>query len=146
MKPDRLPNYTTIPHWKPVFNMSDVTFINLQSSDCDEDLSLFHQMFGKHVIDLPDIDQFNDLVSVSELLKSLDHVISVNTAVASLAAAIGVNLSLLQWRQSPWNNVLLTPRGPNTRIYYRDSWDGWDSVFSKVASDIETRFGSDSME
>ena len=134
--PARLPNYTRIPDWAPVLALSDVTFVNLQSSEFKDDLAEIWDKFGVNVHNFDDLDHYNDLDDVAALSASFDVVISVSTAVSTIAAGVGTPTKMLHWRQSPWNNILLTPRGPFVDVFERNTWEAWDNVLHSVAKDI----------
>ncbi|MDE0784732.1 MAG: tetratricopeptide repeat protein, partial [Planktomarina sp.] len=134
--PARLPNYTRIPDWAPVLALSDVTFVNLQSSEFKDDLAEIWDEFGVNVHNFDDLDHYNDLDDVAALSASFDVVISVSTAVSTIAAGVGTPTKMLHWRQSSWNNILFTPPGPSVDVFERNTWEPWDDVFQSVAKDI----------
>jgi tetratricopeptide (TPR) repeat protein len=134
--PARLPNYTQISDWAPVFSLSDVTFINLQSSDFESDLVAIQDEFGTIVHNFDDLDHYDDLLDVAALSAALDIVVSVSTAVSAIAAGVGTPTKLAAWRQSPWNNILLAPRGPSVEAFERNTWEPWDEVFKNIAKEI----------
>ena len=133
---DRLPNYTQISDWAPLFSLLDVTFINLQSSHFGDDLAAIQDEFGITVHHFDNLNHYDNLDDVAALCAALDIVVSVSTAVSALAAGVGTPTKLLHWRQSPWNNILLTSRGPFVEVFERNTWEPWDSVFQSVARDI----------
>ena len=85
------------------------------------------------------MDEMTDFADTAALLATLDLVISVDTAVAHLAAALGKPVWLLdrfdpdwRWltgrRDSPWY--------PTLRIYRQPQPGDWDSVIAEVARDL----------
>ena len=86
--------------------------------------------------DFPELDHYDDLDDVAALTTALDLVISVSTAVAAISAGVGTPTKLALWRQSPWNNILLTPTGPFIERYERNSGEPWNDVFTNIARDI----------
>ena len=136
MTPARLPNYTQISDWAPVLTLPNVTFINLQCSDFGDDLASILDEFGVTVHNFDDLDHYNDLDDVAALSAALDIAVSVSTAVSTIAAGVGTPTKMLHWRQSSWNNILLTPPGPFVDVFERNTWEPWDNVFHSVAKDI----------
>ncbi len=134
--PKRLPNYTQISEWAPVLALPDVTFINLQCSEFRDDLAAIHLEFGTTVHYFDDLNLYDDLDDVAALSAALDIAVSVSTAVSTITAGVGTPTKMLHWRQSPWNNILLTPRGPFVDVFERNTWEAWDNVFHSVAKDI----------
>jgi tetratricopeptide (TPR) repeat protein len=85
------------------------------------------------------MDEMKDFADTAALIANLDLVISVDTAVAHLAAALGRPVWLLdrfdpcwRWftgrRDSPWY--------PSLRLYRQPRPGDWDPVLAEVASDL----------
>ena len=140
--PQRLRNYTQLSDWAPIFALPNVTLVSLQSSDFGndsalvEDLSAIQDEFGITVHYFNELDYWGNLDDVSALCAALDIVVSVSTAVSTLAAGVGTPTKMLHWRQSAWNNILFTPPGPSVDVFERNTWEPWDTVFQSVAKDI----------
>lgn len=132
----RLPNYAPLSDWAPVFNLTNVTFINLQYSDFQSDLENIHCDFGVKVYNFDDLDHLNNVDDASALMAALDCVVSTIGAVPLISAGLGTHTKLVNWRQSVWNNVLHQPCGPSVEIYERNTWEPWDAVFTNVAKSI----------
>jgi len=139
MNTKRSQNYTAIADWAPVFAIPDVTFINLQCNNYDDDLAQAKRDFGVTVHDVEGLDLYDDLDGVASLIGALDLTISVSTAVAAIAGGVGTPTWLVAWRQSYWNNVLLSARGPSVRSFQRDTWEPWDAVFASIAKRLAAR-------
>jgi hypothetical protein len=120
----------------PLFAVPGLQFVSLQ------------QAGPKPTADLPLLDIMNkmtDFADTAALIANLDLVISVDTAVAHLAASLGKPVWLLdrfdtcwRWldgrRDSPWY--------PSLRLY-RQQWPGdWDSVLAEVARDLRQLAGN----
>jgi Flp pilus assembly protein TadD len=84
--------------------------------------------------------ELHDFADTSAAIAALDLVISVDTAVAHLAGAMGKPTWTLlpfvpDWRwehataQSPWY--------PTMRLYRQDTRDDWSTVLSRVAADLQ---------
>ena len=137
MSPGRLPNYPSIQEWSPIFKIPDVTFINLQYTDYEDDIAKVEDGFGVKIQNFDDIDHFNDIDEVAALTAALDVVISTKITVPFISAGVGTSTKLANWKQSPWNNILLNPKGPYLDIFERNTWDPWDDVFKLIADDIQ---------
>lgn len=135
VNPDRSSNYTRIEEWSPLFALP-AQFINLQCGDTGDDLAWAERQTGVTVHDFDDIDLFNDLDDVAALIAALDLGIAVNTAVAKISAAIGTPTWVIAWRQSPWSNFLLSPRGPEVTRFERDTGESWNAVFASMAGQL----------
>ena len=76
--------------------LPDIDFFNLQYGDTNkevEDLNIKHKV---KLINLHNIDFFNDFIKVGSLLKNLDLFITVSNSTAHLAGALGVKTILIK--------------------------------------------------
>ena len=119
---------------KPLFELSGATWVSLQiDARHDDAISA-----GLPLRDLrPQITDFADTASA---IGALDLVISVDTAVAHLAGALGKDVWILlpfspDWRwlmdrdDSPWY--------PSARLFRQQSAGDWGEVIRRVASALE---------
>ena len=138
MSPDRLPNYALISEWFPILTIPDVTFINLQDKDFVDDLSKIKDELGVTVHNFDDLDHYNNIDDVAALCSALNIVVSTKTTVPLISAGVGTSTKLANWRQSPWNNILLNPVSSSVDIFERNTWEPWDNAFRLIAEDIIT--------
>jgi tetratricopeptide (TPR) repeat protein len=121
LAPDRL---------APLFQVADVRFFSLQKDGPPAPAEL-------KLIDV--MEDMQDFADTAVLIANLDLVISVDTAVAHLAAALGKPVWLLdrfdacwRWftgrRDSPWY--------PNLRLYRQPQPGDWESVLAEVTNDL----------
>jgi tetratricopeptide (TPR) repeat protein len=111
----------------PLFDLPHMTFVSLQHLVREEDASVLRSR--------PDIvrigEEFSDFADTAAAIAGLDAVISVDTAVAHLAGAMGKPLFLLlpfaadfRWlrerQDSPWY--------PTTYLYRQPKFGDWKSV------------------
>ena len=132
----RLPNYAKISELYPVLKLPNITYVNLQYTDFANDLTKIKKELGVTIHNFDDLDHFNNIDDVAALCAALDMVVSTKTTVPLISAGVGTLTKLANWRQSPWNNILLNPVGPSIDIFERDTWEPWDNVFSSIAEDI----------
>jgi tetratricopeptide (TPR) repeat protein len=79
-----------------IFNNKSLTFINLQYGEVDEDILRLKKDYNIEIINLKEIDLFNDFEATSSLLKNLDLFISVSNSTAHLAGALNVETLLIK--------------------------------------------------
>ena len=132
----RLPNYCEISELYSIFSIPNIIFINLQYVKFKEDLKKIKDNFGVTIHNFDDLDHFNNIDDVAALCKSLDMVVSTKTTVPLISTAVGTSTKVANWKQSPWNNILLNPRGPSIDIYEKNTRENWDNVFNSIAEDI----------
>ncbi len=134
VNPKRAPNYTQLSEWEPILKTPGITFINLQCLNYEDQLAWAKDTLGIPIHNLKDIDLFDDIENIAALAKSLDMVLSVATGIAPIAAAVGTTVWQMTWRQSPWSNFLLSPRGPDVTYFNRDTGEDWGHVMNEIAT------------
>ena len=107
-----------------LINVEDIDFINLQYGEVKNEVNEYNNSSKNQIIDLKNIDLFNDFLKVGSILKNLDLFITVSNSTAHLAGALGVKTILIKpfnqatfhyWNQpttkTPWySNVELLER------------------------------------
>jgi len=123
----------------PLATVHGITFVSLQKGAAEGEAA--HPPAGMHLLDIAgDLHDFADTAAV---IANLDLVISVDTAVAHLAGAMGKPCWLLlpdyrcDWR---W----LTARGdtpwyPSMRLFRQPAGGGWDGVVRALAAALANR-------
>ena len=76
--------------------MQDVDFFNLQYGNSFKEVEDFNNNNDVKLINLHNIDFFNDFLKVGSLLKNLDLFITVSNSTAHLAGALGVKTLLIK--------------------------------------------------
>jgi ADP-heptose:LPS heptosyltransferase len=96
-------HYLTIEDLFPILENENYDFINLQYDECEEELLLAEKSLNINIIRWDNLDLKNDLDSVLALISRLDLVITVGTAVSSLAGIIGKKQLLID--KKSWCNL-----------------------------------------
>ena len=125
----------------PILELPQITFVSLQKEVRDHDravLSQFAQLqhYGVHLQDFAD---------TAALIATLDLVITVDTAVAHLAGALGKPVWILLSQVTDWRWLLKgaeSPWYPTARLYRQLAAGDWKSVAQKIAEDLG-HFGCD---
>jgi tetratricopeptide (TPR) repeat protein len=123
----------------PLFDVTGIDFVSLQHRIRDEDCEILR--------DYPSLSRiargFRDFADTAALVSSLDAVISIDTAVAHLAGAMGKPLFVLlpfgadfRWlrerRDSPWY--------PTAQLFRQSKFGGWNSVIEILAGELRAKF------
>ena len=123
----------------PLLDMPDVTFVSLQHDVRDEDARAPATNVG-NVLHVG--DQFRDFADTAAAIALLDAVISVDTAVAHLAGAMGKPLLLLlpfgadfRWLRERQTARGIRPRGSFGSRAFGD----WASVIEALRHDLTQR-------
>ncbi len=112
-----------------------VSFVNLQKGAAAAQLL----ELGPGIADW--MDECDDFLDTAALVANLDLVISVDTAVAHLAGALGRPVWLLNRFESEWRWLLDredAPWYPTMRIFRQARRGDWDEVMERVASALAT--------
>ena len=73
----------------------DLKFINLQYGDVSEEISNLKANHGIDVLEVPDLDIFNDIDGLAATIAACDCVISIDNLNPHLAGALNVSTNLL---------------------------------------------------
>lgn len=119
----------------PLF-LSGLDFYLLQKEIRDEDLAVASTVSNLHLLH----DKIKDFTDTAALIHNLDLIISVDTSVAHLAGAMGVQTWILlpflpDWRwqlerkDSPWY--------PSFRLYRQGAANDWTQTIQQVSIDLQ---------
>jgi len=133
---NRLQHYPPISDWSPILTIPDVTFINLQYIDFQDDLNKIKDEFGVTVHNFDDLDQYNNIDNVAALCAALDIVVSTKVTPPFISSGVGTSTKIANWKQSSYNSVLTNPVTSSFEMFDRNTWETWDNVFSLIAENI----------
>jgi hypothetical protein len=140
-------SFRSIPltHFATLARVEGVRLFSLQKGPGSEQLSALGDLFP--VTDLgSQLDNATGaFVETAAVMKSLDLIITSDTAVAHLAGALGVPVwvalpAVPDWRwmldraDSPWY--------PTMRLFRQTAWGQWESVFARLASAVSGWIGT----
>jgi hypothetical protein len=81
--------YTALEDWRSILSISGAVFVNLQYGECEEEIQKIEREIGISILRWSDLDLMNDFSAVAALIKNLDLVVSISSAVVPLAGAVG---------------------------------------------------------
>jgi Tfp pilus assembly protein PilF len=129
----------SIEKFEDFFNQKSIEFVALSKNISQEEgIYLF-----KHRVNT-DIQLSKDFLSTAYILQELDLIITVDTAVAHLAASMGKAVWLLLQYNSDWrwfNDERITPWYNNCKIYKQKLFEPWEQVLDRVYNDFKKIFG-----
>jgi tetratricopeptide (TPR) repeat protein/glycosyltransferase involved in cell wall biosynthesis len=115
----------------PLLDVSGVTFYSLQKEVLEADRALLNVT---PIVDLS--PHFGDLADTAAAIAKLDLVITVDTAVAHLAGALGKPVWILLAFSPDWRWLLEredSPWYPSARLFRQRERGDWEPVFARVA-------------
>lgn len=122
----------------PSFTGPRVHFVSLQYTDCQEELACLHRQYGIEVQHWQ--DALDDYDETAALVKALDLVVSVCTAVIHLSGALGQRVWIMAPLVPEWRYGLTgenMPWYPSARVFRQSQRGNWAPVIRKVASELE---------
>lgn len=87
---------------------------------------------------IPHTDNMADFADTAALIAEMDLVVTVDTAVAHVAGALGIPVWIILPRHPEWRWLLAredTPWYPTARLF-RPGSDGWDGVICQIAREL----------
>ena len=133
---NRQQNYAKLIDLLPLLKIPNVTFINLQYTDFEDELTKIHDEIGVTVHNFSDLDHYNNINDVAALIKALDVVVTTKVTLLSISAGVGTSTKLASWRESTWNNILWNPLSMSVDKFERNTFEPWENTFSLIANDI----------
>lgn len=132
---ERMPDYTRLEDWGPVFAVPGVTFVNLQYGECAAELDSARRRFARAPHVFPDLDLKDDLDEVAALISALDLVIVPAISTGELAGALGVPVWRLG-RDGDWTalGAAVRPWFPSMRVFRCRPGETVADQLPKVAS------------
>ena len=129
----------------PILALNDITFVNLQYGDIQEELIDFNKKHGLNIKECLAVDNFNDLDGHAALIHACDFVVTVSNTSAHISGAIGKETYLMcpngkgfLWY---WSNQLNGKSlwYPSVQIYEQSQIGNWFDVVQRVKFDIENK-------
>ena len=134
---NRLRNYLSISDLYPIIQIPNLTFINLQYKDYEDDIAQVQDELGVTIHNFDDIDHFDDLLDVASLCSALDITITNKNSLSFISAGVGTSTKIANWKQSPWNNNLHNPVGPLVEKFERNTWETWENTVKSITNNIK---------
>jgi len=121
-------------------DLPGINFVSLQKGDPGEaELGGRESEFWRNAYLLNAAAQLNDFGDTAGLIENLDLVISVDTATAHLAAALGKPTWILNRHDTCWRWLLRredSPWYPSVRLYRQGADRDWGHVLKRVTNDL----------
>lgn len=104
----------------PILDRGDIAYINL---------NIAHTIDHRNVISFKDIDQETAFLDTAAIMRCVDHVLTVDTAIAHIAGAMNVPTTLLLTNPAEWRWFLhlgACPWYPSVSYYRQPKPGVWD--------------------
>jgi tetratricopeptide (TPR) repeat protein len=123
----------SLQEFAPLMLTEGVQFFSLQKNEAAQQL----KNCSWNIVDK--MDRCDDLMDTAALIQNLDLVISVDTAVAHLAGALGKPVWLLNRFESEWRWMVGredSPWYPSLRLFCQPVAHDWRSVLQRVSDEL----------
>lgn len=120
-----------LEQFAPLFDIPGLSFVSLQKGDGSEELAAARWPI------LDRMGECGDLLDSAALVNQLDLVITVDTAVAHLAGALGKPVWMLNRYESEWRWMLEredSPWYPTLRLFRQDKPGDWDAPIARIGA------------
>ncbi len=117
--------------FEPLLDNPELHFYSLQKGERSEDLATLPASLTVHNM----APQLNDYGDLALLLEPLELIISVDTSVAHVAAALGKPVWLLLSQDNDWRwgvSEETTPWYPGMRLFRQTRLDDWEEMMVRV--------------
>ena len=128
-----------LAQWEPLLRSAGVQCVNLQYTECREEIAAVESAAGVRIADWPEV-RGDDLEHAAALITALDLVISVCTAAIHLGGALGRPVWVLapyspEWRYGIAGEVM--PWYPSVRVFRQPRYGEWEPVIERVAHQLD---------
>lgn len=119
-----------------------VDFYDIQYTDELEEINQFYNDTGIKIIQIDGLDKYNDLTSLSELIKKFDFVISISNTTAHLSALLGIKTYVMLSKNIGklwyWSNNLDSQNlwYPSAKIFRQKEQGEWQAPILDLTNEI----------
>ena len=126
-----------------LFKDLDITLVNLQYGDVEDELREFSQSTGVNILQCSSVDNRDDLDGLAALIELCDLVVSTSNVTIHLAGALGKETwVLLPFVSASW--WLLDREDsvwyPSMKLFRQNLYNEWDDVLTNIKCELLRRF------
>ena len=133
----------TLMDFKKIFNGLDITLVNLQYGDVDEEIREFKNETGLDVLQCASVDNREDLDGLAALIEMCDLVVSTSNVTIHLAGALGKETwVLLPYVANFWWLLDRTDSiwYPSLKLYRQKKFGDWGGITLDLRQDLIKKF------
>lgn len=133
---DAFRSFSSLAQWQPIIELSGISFVTLQKGRGEDEA---REMMAHHPALHALGHLFQNFADTAAVIANLDLVVSVDTSVAHLAAAMGKPVWLLLPSVSDWRWMLGRKDSPwyqQLRIFRQQRLGDWSSVLEEVVTGL----------
>ena len=115
----------------------DVKLVNLQYGDVADEIAQLRDDHGIEVVEVPEIDNYDDIDGLAALIMACDKVVSIDNATVHLAGALGAKTKILLPFNSNWQWGISGSSSywyDSVELYRQKSAGDWKHVLEHLKS------------
>ena len=130
--------YAPLPQWGAFLRTVPGTLVSLQYDGRPDEIAALEQMSGRTILVPPNLNQKQEIDRTAAFIAALDAVASAPTAVAWIAAGLGVPTLKLLYKTS-WTalGADYEPFAPACRCIMPEVGGDWSTTFAKAANVLD---------
>ena len=133
---------------KDILDLPNITFVNLQYGHVNDEISSVNKVIKNKIINIEDIDIFNDITQMSALIQKLNLVVTISNSTAHLAGALGKDTILMLSKGK--GHLWYWTKGENQKsswyssikIIQQNKINIWDNVLMETKELIESKINN----
>ena len=125
-----------------IFHGLDITLVNLQYGDVDEEIREFKNETGLDVLQCTSVDNREDLDGLASLIEMCDLVVSTSNVTIHLAGALGKETWVLLpyvthfwWLLDRTDSIWY----PSLKLYRQKKSGDWEDICDKLREDLKIK-------
>ena len=128
-----------------VISLPDINFVDLQYGDTKKEKKEFKDKFGHELIEMTDIDNFNDISKLAALINACDFVITTSNVTAHLAGALNKKTYLIvpfvEGKIWYWGiNEDSSLWYPSIKIFRSEDFEDWKNPIKNLKDVLSKEF------
>ena len=140
----------TLEKLLPILKLPNITFVDLQYGDVEEEKKSLFNEHGIQIISLKEIDNFNDIDGLASLIQACDIVISISNATVHIAGALSKKTYLLlpstRGKLYYWHHINQDQKSmwyPSIEIRNQAITGEWNETINNLAKDLKEKIFND---
>jgi hypothetical protein len=125
----------------PIFNIPNITFINLQYGDTSNEIESLFTDYGVKIETVHEIDNLNNIDGLASLINTCDFVITTSNVTAHISGAIGKETYVLlpygngkiwYWHEGAGKSIWY----PTLNLFSQPDINNWAAPISEIYNEI----------
>ncbi len=121
---------------------SNIKYINLQYGDVKDEIDQIRKKYNIRILEIEEIDKFNDIDSLAALISNCDEIISINNVTAHIAGSLNMRTKILLSTNSSWDYGVNESKNDwysSMKLYRQKNPGDWQDILKKLSDDMEAK-------